>query len=162
MLAGLGSVTARTWYTLTTDVPLTVGRKVYGEEISRYALVFGTHRVNFYGNSSITDVKYDKLQERKQLRFLGISLPVSTVREVWCPYTVETVTVTAEEARRQGETLLTEYLHTLVDGYGTVQSALCTTRESGGVLRVTLTAECREEIGRQVPIYDNTVMGGSP
>ena len=162
MLAGLGSVTARTWYTLTTDVPLTVGRKVYGEEISRYALVFGTHRVNFYGNSSITDVKYDKLQERKQLRFLGISLPVSTVREVWCPYTVETVTVTAEEARRQGETLLTEYLHTLVDDYGTVQSALCTARIFGGVLRVTLTAECREEIGRQVPIYDNTVMGEDP
>jgi len=158
MLAGLGSVTARTWYTLTTEVPLTGRRKAYGEETVRWALVFGTHRVNFYGNSSIADGKYDKIQKRTQLRFLGISLPVSTVREVWRPYTEEAVTLTAAEARQKGEAILTEYLHTLVDDYGTVQSSLCTAREADDVLRVTLTAECREEIGRQVPIYDQTVM----
>lgn len=158
MLAGLGSVTARTWYTLTTEVPLTSQRKVYGEEKTRWALVFGTRRVNFYGNSSIAEGKYDKIQSRTQLRFLGISLPVSTVREVWHPYTEETVTLTAAEARQKGEAVLTEYLHTLVDAFGTVQSSLCTVRQEGDALRVTLTAECREEIGRQVPIYDQTVM----
>lgn len=158
MLAGLGSVTARTWYTLTTEVPLTVSRKVYEVEKTRHALVFGTHRVNFYRNSSIAEGKYDKIQKRTQLRFMGISLPVSTVREVWRPYTEETVTLTVMEARQKGESILTEYLHTLVDAHGTVQSALCTVREADGVLRVTLTAECREEIGQQVPIYDETVM----
>ncbi len=158
MLAGLGSVTARTWYTLTTEVPLMVQRKVYGQEKTRWALVFGKHRVNFYGNSSIAEGKYDKIQKRTGLRFLGISLPVSTVREVWRPYTEETVTLTTAEARQKGEAILTEYLHTLVDAYGTVQSSLCTVRAEGDVLRVTLTAECREEIGRQVPIYDQTVM----
>ena len=158
MLAGLGSVTARTWYTLTTEVPLTVQRKVYGEEKTRWALIFGTHRVNFYGNSSIAEGKYDKIQKRTPLRFLGVSLPVSTVREVWRSYIGETVTLTAAEARQKGEAILTEYLHTMVDAYGTVQSSLCTVREEGDVLRVTLTAECREEIGRQVPIYDQTVM----
>ena len=158
MLAGLGSVTARTWYTLSADVPLTVQRKVYTDDIVRRGVIFGTRRVNFYGNSSIADGKYDKLQRKTQLRFLGIVLPVSTVREVWRCYTTETVTLTAEEARRQGEEILTAYLHTLVDPYGTVQSSLCTARENGGVLRVTLTAECREEIGRTVPIYDQSVM----
>ena len=162
MLAGLGSVTARTWYTLSADVPLSAQRKIYGEEKTRYALLFGTHRINLYGNSSIADVKYDKLQERTQLRFLGVSLPVSTVRETWRPYRLETVSVPAEEARRRGEEILTEYLHTLVDEHGTVQSTLCTVRAAGAALRVTLTAECREEIGRQVPIYDNTVMGNDP
>ena len=98
------------------------------------------------------------MSRRTQLRFLGISLPVSAVEEVWQPYTVETVELPAEEARRKGEAILTEYLHTLVDRYGTVQSALCTAQERDGVLRVTLTAECREEIGRQVPVYDQSVM----
>ena len=158
MLAGLGSVTARTWYTLSTEIPLTAQRKVYSKEVTRYALIFGKHRVNFYGNSSIGVGKYDKLQKRTQLRFLGISLPVSAVEELRRPYTVETVEVTAAEARRRGEAILTEYLHTLVDDYGTVRSALCTVQEGEGVLRVTLTAECCEDIGRQVPVYDQSVM----
>ena len=68
------------------------------------------------------------------------------------------MTLTAAEARQKGEAVLTEYLHTLVDAFGTVQSSLCTVRQEGDALQVTLTAECREEIGRQVPIYDQTVM----
>ena len=153
MLAGLGSVTARTWYTLTMELPVEARYKVYEEEQTRYALVFGRHRVNFYGNSSIEGAGYDKIQERMPLRFLGVSLPVTVVRETRRPYTAETVRVSAEEARRQGETILTAYLHSLVDGYGTVSSTLCTVREKGGVFRVTLTAECVEEIGQSVPIY---------
>ena len=56
--------------------------------------------------------------------------------------------------RRAGvEAILTDYLHTLVDPYGTVSSTLCTSRREGDGLLVTLTAECVEEIGRAVPIY---------
>jgi similar to stage IV sporulation protein len=84
---------------------------------------------------------------------LGVSLPVTVVRETRRPYTADAVRVSAEVARRQGEAILTAYLHSLVDGYGTVSSTLCTVREMGGVFRVTLTAECVEEIGQSVPIY---------
>ena len=87
MLAGLGSVTARTWYTLTLELPMEARYKVYEEEQTRYALVFGRHRVNFYGNSSIEGAGYDKIQERIPLRFLGVSLPVTVVRETRRPYT---------------------------------------------------------------------------
>ena len=59
----------------------------------------------------------------------------------------------AVQAERMGEDLLVEYLHTLVDPYGTVTSALCQTRQTGESFVVTLRAECREQIGRQVPIY---------
>ena len=156
MLAGLGSVTARTWYALTAEMPLTVQRKVYSGEKTRWAVVFGRHRVNFYGNSSIDGGDYDKIQKRTQWSFLGIPLPVTTVRETWMPYTVETVTVEAEDARVRGEGILTENLRVLVDDYGTVRSSLCSARQAGDVLRVTLTAECEEEIGRQVPVYQET------
>ena len=36
---------------------------------------------------------------------------------------------------------------------GEVRSELCAAREVQGVLYVTLKAECREQIGRSVPIY---------
>ena len=58
-----------------------------------------------------------------------------------------------EVAESRGEAILTDYLHTLVDPYGTVSSTLCTSRREGDGLLVTLTAECVEEIGRAVPIY---------
>ena len=53
----------------------------------------------------------------------------------------------------RAEAILTDYLHTLVDPYGTVSSTLCTSRREGDTLVVTLTAECVEQIGRTVPIY---------
>ena len=40
-----------------------------------------------------------------------------------------------------------------MDPYGTVESTLCTTRQKGDTLLVTLTAECLEQIGESVPIY---------
>ena len=61
--------------------------------------------------------------------------------------------VSAAQAESRGEAILTDYLHTLVDPYGTVSSTLCTSRREGDGLLVTLTAECVEEIGRAVPIY---------
>ena len=61
--------------------------------------------------------------------------------------------LSAWAAESRGEAILTDYLHTLVDPYGTVSSTLCTSRREGDGLLVTLTAECVEEIGRAVPIY---------
>ena len=75
--------------------------------------------------------------ERERLRFLS---PAAD-------------TLAAEEAQRRGEAALRGYLAALVEGRGRVSSAICSSRERDGVLTVTLTAECREEIGRQVPIY---------
>ncbi len=152
--AGMGTVTARTWYTLRTSVPLTAEKKVpTGEEKSRWALIFGTHRVKFYGNSSDSLTECDKIRTRTQLRPFGISLPVTVEREILRPFTLETAAVSAEEAQAQGEALLTAYLHSLVDEYGAATSALCTARQSGDRLLVTLTAECEEQVGRTVPIY---------
>lgn len=154
MMAGLGTVTARTWYTLTVRLPLTVERKVYtGEEKTRLALIFGTHRVKFYGNSSIEDVKYDKILERTPLRLFGLSLPVTAEQETLRIYTTESVALEPTAAQKRGEAILTAYLHTLVDEGGEVRSTLCTARDSGDGLTVTLTAECVEQIGRQVAIY---------
>ena len=68
-------------------------------------------------------------------------------------YETVSAEVDAAQAEARGEEILTDYLHTLVDPYGTVSSTLCTSRRTEGGLLVTLTAECVEQIGRTVPIY---------
>ena len=64
--------------------------------------------------------------------------------------------LTPEAARQRWQAALTEYLESLVADYGSVTSTLCTARQSGDVLTVTLAAECEEQIGERVPIYTET------
>ena len=153
-LRGMGKVYGRTWYTLQCQVPLTAAEKQYtGEEKQGYSLVFGTNRVKFFLNSSIGTGNYDKITERTQWSLFGLPLPVTFVKETFRFYETVPAEVSAAQAESRGEAILTDYLHTLVDPYGTVSSTLCTSRREGDGLLVTLTAECVEEIGRAVPIY---------
>lgn len=152
--AGLGSVEGRTWYTLTANVPLTGAEKRYtGREKWLHSVIFGSRRIKFFANSSIDSGQCDKITERTPVRVCGIPLPVTWETETLRFYETEPVTVT--QARRQKETgaALEAYLHSLVDPYGEVTASQVASRLRGDVLTVTLTAECREELGTQAPIY---------
>ena len=152
--AGLGSVEGRTWYTLTANVPLTGAEKRYtGREKRLHSVIFGSRRIKFFANSSIDSGQCDKITERTPVRVCGLPLPVIWETETLRFYETEPVTVT--QARRQKETgaALEAYLHSLVDPYGEVTASQVTSRLRGDVLTVTLTAECREELGTQAPIY---------
>ena len=152
--AGLGSVEGRTWYTLTANVPLTGAEKRYtGREKRLHSVIFGSRRIKFFANSSIDSGQCDKITERTPVRVCGIPLPITWETETLRFYETEPVTVT--QARRQKETgaALEAYLHSLVDPYGKVTASQVTSRLRGDVLTVTLTAECREELGTQAPIY---------
>lgn len=152
--AGMGSVTARTWYTLQSQIPLTEEKKTYtGEKKTGWSLIFGTHRIKLYGSGSYSLTDCDKISSRTQLRLFGISFPVTVERETWRYFTVETESISPEKAKEQGEALLTEYLHTLVDPYGAISSTVCTVKQDGDTAVVTLSAECVEQIGQTVPIY---------
>lgn len=154
VLTGMGTVEARTWYTLTADLPLTAPVKRYtGEEKTFYALVIGTHRIKFFSNSGMETGSYDKITTRDRWSFFGLPLPVTLERETCRYYETEYTAVDIAAAEAAAEEALTEYLHTLVDGYGTVSSTLCSSRQRGDTLTVTLSAECVEQIGQSVPIY---------
>lgn len=154
LLPGQGRVKARTWYSLTAKMPLTAAKKVYdGEGRAFYSLIFGTKRVKFFSNSSIEGGKYDKIIARKPLRLLGLSLPFTLVTETFRSYECVPEEQPPEQLQKETGAALEQYLRTLVEPYGKVKSTLCTSRSKGNVLAVTLTAECEEEIGRQVPIY---------
>ena len=154
ILAGMGKVRARTWYSLTTEVPLTAAVKQYtGKEKTCVSLVLGTHRVKFFRNSSIEGEKYDKITERHPWSLFGIPLPVTVVTETCRFYETAPQARSPVEAERAAEQVLTEQLQRMVEPYGTVRSTLCSSRQKGDTLTVTLTAECEEEIGESVPIY---------
>lgn len=153
-LAGLGSVTARTWYELETVVPLEAVEKQYtGREKTGISLRLGTRRIKFFTNSSIEDGKYDKITNTYPVSPLGLALPVTVVRESWRFYGERPVRLTRLQAEQQGEAALKAYLQALVEPYGEICSTLCSSKQEGETLRVTLRAECREEIGQRVPIY---------
>ncbi|MDY3281472.1 sporulation protein YqfD [Dysosmobacter sp.] len=157
MMAGMGTVTARTWYTLTARIPLTENRRTGTPEERRVlSLIFGTRRVKICGNSSYSLADCDKIIERTQLRLFWLPLPVTVERETIRRYDTEPAALAPETARQRAEAALTEYLEALVAEHGSVTSTLCTARQSGGVLTVTLAAECAEQIGERVPIYTET------
>ena len=163
VLAGTGQVTARTWYSLTAAVPLTAMEKRYtGGEKTLVSLVFGTHRLKFFTNSSIEGAKYDKITTRHPLTLLGLPLPVTVVTEVCRFYEIEMAEQSPAQAEARTEAVLTDYLHSLVDPYGTVRSTLCGARRRGDTLLVTLNAECEEEIGASAPIYTEEPDGKRP
>ena len=154
ILAGMGKIRARTWYSLTAEVALTARVKQYtGKEKTCVSLVLGTHRVKFFRNSSIEGEKCDKITKRHPWSLFGIPLPVTLVTETCRFYETAPQSRSPVEAERAAEQVLAEQLQRMVEPYGTVRSTLCSSRQGGDTLTVTLTAECEEEIGESVPIY---------
>ena len=150
--AAVGKITARTWYRLEADFPLTVTEKIDVEEPrNRYSLIFGKQRIKFYGSSSYFGATYDKMVSRQQLEFFGLPLPVTVEKETYQSYALLPRARSAPETETAGREVLTAYLQTLVGPDGEIRSALCASRQMGDVLRVTLTAECVEEIGQTTP-----------
>ena len=154
VITGMGSVRARTWYSLTTTIPLTGAEKRYtGEDKTVFSLVFGKHRIKFSSNSSIEGEKYDKITTRTPWTLLGVPLPVTVVTETYRFYETEPAALEAARAEALGEQILTEQLEAMVLPHGTVTTTLCTSRQRGDVLEVTLAAECVEEIAETAPLY---------
>ncbi|MEY8385858.1 sporulation protein YqfD [Oscillospiraceae bacterium 38-13] len=154
VLAGLGTVSARTWYDLTVSMPLTVAEKRYtGREKTGVSLIFGTRRIKFFSNSSIEGAEYDKITSRRPWSLFGIPIPITLETETWRFYEPVSAARTAAGAEQAAEAILTAQLHQMVDPHGEVVSTLCSARQRGEELLVTLSAECREEIGRAAPIY---------
>lgn len=143
-----GRVYARTWRTLTAQIPLTVEVKVYtGEEVSRFAGHILGLRVNFYGNSGIDLERYDKITKIWTMSLpTGETLPLSMSRETFRAYETAEAELDAEAAQTMLEQRLLETLKEQV-GEGEIVSVDYTARVTDGVLTVALTAECQEEIG---------------
>ena len=152
-LRGMGRVYGRTWYELECRVPLRVQEKVPdGREQVRRSLLVGKNRINLYFGSSIIGDSCDKITTWDKWRLPGnVALPITLVTERLQPYTLREVQRSQEEALRLADTILTARLHRALEE-GEVLRRELTSRVEDGLLVVTLSAECQEQIGRFVDL----------
>ena len=146
------AVTARTYVELTACAPLEYGRLLEADTLSRWSLIIGSGRVNFFRGSSQTPPGCGKIIEEYPLAWEGVfRLPVTLVRETVIEYSAQE----AEEDPALLEQRLAEALQSRLErrleGRGEALSVHFTARESGGALYVTLRAECREDIAVYTP-----------
>ena len=146
------AVTARTYVELTACAPLKYGRLLEADTHSRWSLIIGSGRVNFFRGSSQTPPGCGKIIEEYPLAWEGVfRLPVTLVRET----VIEYAAGEAEEDPALLEQRLAEALQSRLErrleGRGEALSVHFTARESGGALYVTLRAECREDIAVYTP-----------
>ena len=154
-LAGKGEVWARTWYDLTVRVPLTYEKKVYtGKEKRSHTLIWGENRLKIGAKgSSICNVDCDKIKNQTQWTLFGLfALPVTWETETLLPYELEVTPRSRAHAEAQGKDMLETYLAALLGETGSVTQRRFSTAVEGDTLVVTLSAECEEQIGKEVPI----------
>ena len=154
-LAGKGEVWARTWYDLTVCVPLTYEKKVYtGKEKRSHTLIWGENRLKIGAKgSSICNVDCDKIKNQTQWTLFGLfALPVTWETETLLPYELEVTPRSRADAEAQGKDMLETYLAALLGETGSVTQRRFSTAVEGDTLVVTLSAECEEQIGKEVPI----------
>ena len=154
-LAGKGEVWARTWYDLTVRVPLTYEKKVYtGKEKRSHTLIWGENRLKIGAKgSSICNVDCDKIKNQTQWTLFGLfALPVTWETETLLPYELEVTPRSRADAEAQGKDVLETYLAALLGETGSVTQRRFSTAVEGDTLVVTLSVECEEQIGKEVPI----------
>ena len=148
-MRAMGAVTARTWYDLTCRTADTVWEKTCsGGGRSRWTLILGKTRINFFKGSSICPVGCDKIIESYALQVPGLfALPIRLERAVFVPYEAQDVPA---DRREEMGAVLEDYLDGQIGPEGEVLSA----RLTGGTGGMTLRAECREQIGAEVPLTE--------
>lgn len=154
-LAGKGEVWARTWYDLTVRVPLTYEKKVYtGKEKRSHTLIWSENRLKIGAKgSSICNADCDKIKNQTQWTLFGLfALPVTWETETLLPYELEVTPRSRADAEAQGKDVLETYLAALLGETGSVTQRRFSTAVEGDTLVVTLSTECEEQIGKEVPI----------
>ena len=154
-----GSVTARTWRTLKSSMPLKAALKeLTGEDRSLWSLNFFGQRLNFYQNSGISYDRYDKITKTAVLTLPGgVELPVSFTRETVRAYAAESGTLDRDAAIAHLEDGLRRELDEILqETDGECIRVDYTAAQEDGLLTVTLLAECVEQIGKTVLLEGET------
>lgn len=151
---GMGKVWARTWYELSTSVPLQIAEKSSeGKKVTRIAIDFGKHRINFYGKGSIIGNECDKIIRYKPMILPGgYRLPLTLVQETVTQYDTTACQRTTALAQQEGEEELLQALQEMLGEDAAIEDTKYSVSRQGKRLHVLLRAECLEQIGKTAPI----------
>ena len=147
-----GRVWARTWHQFTTVIPETAQVKRWsGQEKTCHAIIFFGTRVEFFGNSSISDGLYDKITSVRQAVLPGgIAVPIWIVEERYRGYEMQAVCIDRDAAADMIKEEVGKHLKALAGEDGSVLTATFETRITDGMIRVNVVGECLEEIGQEL------------
>ena len=149
-----GQVWARTWYDLTVKVPLTIEERGKVRRVSRgFGVNFGKHHMKIAAGGSILGTGCDKIAKESTLTLPGgFCLPITFCREKTVIYETQERQRSPEEAAAQGQRILRELLQEQLSDEAQVENVQFSQSTEGDCLLVTLSAECLEQIGVEVPI----------
>lgn len=140
-------VKGRTWYEYTAKMPaLTMVKEYTGKKTVRYTLDAAGHALRLYFDGGLPYGRCDAVQtETRCVLPGGAALPLSIVRTEYTEYVGKACELSRDEC---AEILKAELSQRLRDdlGGGEIIAADFEISESGGVVSVTLRAECRERI----------------
>ncbi len=148
-----GRVYARTWRTLSAVIPLEASVKEYtGAQTDRWSLLILGQRVQFYKNGGISYERYDKIKTNHTLTLPGArTMPLTLVRERIREYQPAPAAIDPEAAEQLLCSRLEQRLKERARLHeGQVLNTDFTAVRNEGLLTVTLTAECSEQIGKTV------------
>jgi len=144
-----GEVWVQTFYEMSAEIPLQYWEKQYtGRESTHTSLVLGEKRGKLYFSGGNPYSLYDKITTYEKIKLPGGSeLPVTVLKETFSEY--EPVLVTLSEDRAE-DMLRARLLSLLCEeiGSGTILGERYEASVSDDVMRVTLYAQCVEEVAR--------------
>lgn len=145
-------IIARTWRELTAAAPIEYTAAQESGSHTRWAVIVGGRRFNFYAGSSQTPLGCGKITTEYPLAWDGVfTLPVTLVREQIVEYDAAPAGGDTEALTSRLSEVLSAELTQLLDGRGEVLNTTFTASESGGMLYVTMRAECTEDIAVYTP-----------
>ena len=144
-----GRVWARTWRSITAVIPLTAQGKDYtGREKTGWSLTAAGRRLRLWGREP--EGRWEQTSSAHQAALPGVGrLPITLRRETWREYALTSVPLNREAAQTLLQQRLLAYLKDLIGPEGELVTEDYAAQVEGGSLKVTLLAECREEIGRE-------------
>lgn len=149
LVHAMADVYARTWYEFAFEMPLEYTAKNYtGEKKQKRAIILFGRRINLSLSTGFSHGFCDKIIKNSQVILPGdFHLPVRLIAEVFEEYEPEKKIMEISEAERILKERLARRLDELV-GDGEKVSVDFRTDVSENLIKVTLTAECIEQIGK--------------
>ena len=154
LVHAMGSVKARTWYQLSAVIPTEYLQISPADtEKTRYALILGNLRINFYRNSGIIQADCDNIITERALGIKDVfCLPVSVVKESSRGYNTSRASLTPQEIRTELMESLLAQLKMRMGEEGELISANISYGSTGALAIATLRAECVQRIDAERPL----------
>ncbi len=152
-----GKVYAFTWHADEGVFPLEITeKKKTGREETRYSVKIGNVEIPVFPLTKTGFEKYEETTEEKTLKLWGdLYMPVSQTTKRLTEITEEKRTLSAEEAKNHYQEILCKKMEQTFSADTEIINTDTKYNVQGGDIYVNCSLQCKEEIGKEAPLYKN-------